>query len=153
MTSDLTDSLVIRPLDRRDVISDFGQGCFLRPELKVFHFQDYSSLLRSGDFFLEGKGRQWVWIRVQLFICICDLQACVVNRSDLFCVLPKLSCAWNRRATSDRSTLSSLTMAACAFSTTNRSLAPSTEGLPPTPFDVVQQAVGPPRRSFSAQST
>lgn len=69
MTSDLTDSLVVRPLDHRDIIYEFSQGCFLRPELKVFHFQDYNSHLQSGDSFLEGKGRRLVWIRVQLFIC------------------------------------------------------------------------------------
>jgi hypothetical protein len=91
MTSYLTDLVVMRPLDRRDVICDFGQGCIFRPELKVFHIQDYHSHLRSGDFFLEGKGRQLVWIRLQLSICTYDLQACVVNRSDLFCVLSKLS--------------------------------------------------------------
>jgi hypothetical protein len=47
MTSYLTDLVVMRPLDRRDVISDFGQGCFLRPELKVFHFQDYTSHFKA----------------------------------------------------------------------------------------------------------
>jgi hypothetical protein len=45
ITPDLTDSLVMRPLDYRDVICNFSQCCFLRPGLKVFHFQDYNSHL------------------------------------------------------------------------------------------------------------
>lgn len=73
MTSDLTDLVVTRFLERRDVICDFGQGCFLRPELTVFHLQDYHSHLQSGVFFLKGKGRQLVWTRVQLFLCTYDL--------------------------------------------------------------------------------
>jgi hypothetical protein len=109
MTSDLTDLLVIRPLDYRGVICNFSQRCFLRPELKVIHFQDYNSHLQSGDFFLEDKGRQLVHLKVHLFIFTYDLRACLVISLYLFCVLSKLSCAWNRRVTSDRSTLSSLT--------------------------------------------
>lgn len=42
ITPDLTDSLVTRPLAHRDVICNFSQRCFLRPELKVIHFHHYN---------------------------------------------------------------------------------------------------------------
>jgi hypothetical protein len=59
MTSDLIDLVVMGPLAHRDVICNFSQRCFCRPELKIFHFQDYNSHFKAVVFSCRARDDNW----------------------------------------------------------------------------------------------